>query len=278
MSNNTNCKHESVAPANLLGRLSESQAGPGRHKCGVCAYSDGFALAGKKKFSSYIKYTEYLEQYPSNFYRCSHGNVAPSRLLEKLPDGQGGPARHKCVTCAFKIGFEVGLTNVDLSKMTLEVTPVPNYPLEELTSRKFKPLGARTKNDERNAFLGDLGEKAVILHEQTDLKRQGYETLAAKVEQVSATEGDHLGYDVLSYYPSGEEKWIEVKTTTGSQTTKFHISENQIQRSESNPDKFWLYRLYDFNPELTAASMFMIHGALREKLNLYPTNYKALPK
>lgn len=278
MINNTNCKHESVAPANFLEKLSDSQAGPGRHKCGVCAYSDGFALAGLKNFLSYSEYSEHLEQYQSNFYKCKHGSIAPTRLLEELPDGQGGLTRHKCVTCAFKIGFELGLSDLDPSQLTVTETAVPNQPFEELILRDISVKVGRLKNDERNVLLGDLGEKAVMEFERRTLKQQGYTHLAEKVEQVSATVGDHLGFDVLSYNSAGDEKWIEVKTTTGHQNTKFHISENQIQRSESNPDKFWLYRLYDFNPELNATFMFKLNGNLRNKLHLYPTNYRALPK
>jgi len=273
MQNNTNCQHDSIAPFNLLGRLNESQAGPGRHKCGVCAYSHGFSLGGSKRYKTYLAYVGEL----SDAYNCKHGSLAPKRLLQALSDSQGGPSRHKCVTCAFKLGFEVALTDVDLSKINIIDTPVPNYPLETLVNTMPTSSGNRMENDERNAFLGDLGEKAVITYEKKLLIEEGFNSLADKVEQVSATIGDHLGYDVLSYYPSGDEKWIEVKTTTGAQSTKFHISENQIKRSENDPSKFWLYRLYDFNPELAATSMYRLQGNLRDQLNLYPTNYRALP-
>lgn len=35
------CSHGSVAPASILTKLIDSQAGPGRHKCVVCAYEEG---------------------------------------------------------------------------------------------------------------------------------------------------------------------------------------------------------------------------------------------
>ena len=37
--------------------------------------------------------------------------------------------------------------------------------------------------------------------------------LAARVDRVSETRGDGLGYDVLSFETSGRERLIEVKTT-----------------------------------------------------------------
>lgn len=39
---------------------------------------------------------------------CKHGKTIPGKLIEKLPDNQGGPGRHKCVTCAYEAGVRTG--------------------------------------------------------------------------------------------------------------------------------------------------------------------------
>lgn len=39
------CKHGFRAPLDMLAGLPESQAGPGRHKCCICAYRQGFDRA-----------------------------------------------------------------------------------------------------------------------------------------------------------------------------------------------------------------------------------------
>lgn len=272
--NNSDCKHASTAPADLLKRLSESQGGPGRHKCGVCAYSRGFELAGSRRFKSLKDYNSQKIE----FYECKHSRIAPVRLLKDLSDGQGGASRHKCVTCAFVLGFKAGLISVDPEDVVLTEVGAPSFPKQKSQVASTKNPNGQGGGGDLNVYLGDLGEKAVISYERKSLIDKGYEALAEKVEQVSATVGDHLGYDVLSFYPSGDEKWIEVKTTTKSEASQFHISENQIKCSENAGDKFWLYRLYDFNPEKGAASIYKLQGNLRCKLMLDPTNYKALPK
>jgi hypothetical protein len=40
---------------------------------------------------------------------CAHGRKAPPGILQTLHDNQGGRACHKCVLCAYDVGFEAGL-------------------------------------------------------------------------------------------------------------------------------------------------------------------------
>ena len=54
-----------------------------------------------------------------------------------------------------------------------------------------------------------------------------------------------MGYDIRSYnVDEKREMYIEVKTTTGSSTTPFYISENEIDKSRELKDKYYIYRLY----------------------------------
>jgi Domain of unknown function (DUF3883) len=39
---------------------------------------------------------------------CKHGSTAPSRILNRLHQGQEGPQRHKCTECAFEAGYSFG--------------------------------------------------------------------------------------------------------------------------------------------------------------------------
>jgi hypothetical protein len=52
----------------------------------------------------------------------------------------------------------------------------------------------------------------------------GLDSLAAKVEHVSRTRGDGLGFDVLSFDEQGKERYIEVKTTAFAKETPFFVS------------------------------------------------------
>jgi len=40
----------------------------------------------------------------ANSGSCTHGNAAPSSLVETLPESQAGLGRHKCTICAYAIG------------------------------------------------------------------------------------------------------------------------------------------------------------------------------
>ena len=141
----------------------------------------------------------------------------------------------------------IGNSKFDFNDFNIQLKPVPNMPINEIGESVRIKFRTKTNNRTiirriRNERIGDLGEKAIITREVSILKLAGRSDLAAKVEQVSKTVGDHAGYDVLSFDKFGKERWIEVKTTTGSQTAKFHISENQISTSEENPDLFELHR------------------------------------
>lgn len=69
------------------------------------------------------------------------------------------------------------------------------------------------EREARNRALGAAGEAFVISYEQTRLALAGYERLAASIEHTSRVRGDRAGYDIRSFETSGEERWIEVKTT-----------------------------------------------------------------
>jgi hypothetical protein len=55
------------------------------------------------------------------------------------------------------------------------------------------------ERDAANRHLGGLGEEFVVLLERHRLRAVGRDDLAGKVERVSQTTGDGLGFDVLSF-------------------------------------------------------------------------------
>lgn len=93
-----NCNHGNPyrsAPDSVIAALPECQAGTGRHKCAICAYNEGLAVAAGKKFSGGPE-------------SCSHDEHAPKDMLTALPDDQSEPHRHKCAYTAYRIGLETG--------------------------------------------------------------------------------------------------------------------------------------------------------------------------
>jgi len=77
--------------------------------------------------------------------------------------------------------------------------------------------------------VGEAGEKHVVSSEKKRLQRLGRPDLASKVQRVSESHGDGLGYDVISYTKEGIPKFIEVKATKGTRISEFFISRNELE-------------------------------------------------
>ncbi len=124
----------------------------------------------------------------------------------------------------------------------------------------------------RNASLGKAGEEFVMAYEQRRLHDAGKKMLANKVEHVSLTQGDGLGFDVQSFDIDGRERFIEVKTTAWGKETPFFISRNELTFSNENRDQFHLYRVFDFRK---SPHLFDLHGAVENHCLLDPITYVA---
>lgn len=125
---------------------------------------------------------------------------------------------------------------------------------------------------ENNTELGKKGEDVVVEYEKNRLILEGREDLATKVFTTREIAGNAERFDVLSFDKDGNEKYIEVKTTKGGLNNVFHISENEIEFSEQYQDRYYLYRVYNFNIKSMSGNLKIIKGAIkREKLQA--TNY-----
>lgn len=135
--------------------------------------------------------------------------------------------------------------------------------------RKFDPA----ERDARNRLLGERGEERVLHSERARLRAADRDDLARKVEWTSKERGDGAGYDILSFdAPTGRERLLEVKTTSGHSTTPFWITENERLLSAERPDVFRLVRVYDFTKEPRA---FEIVPPLEDSVVLKATSYRA---
>lgn len=124
----------------------------------------------------------------------------------------------------------------------------------------------------KNTELGIKGEDVVIEYEKARLIIEGREDLADKVVATREIAGNAERFDILSYEKNGDEKYIEVKTTKGGLNNIFHISENEVEFSEQYKEKYYLYRVYNFNIKTMSGDLRIVKGAInREKLQA--TNY-----
>ena len=139
--------------------------------------------------------------------------------------------------------------------------------LERLV-RKFNPV----ERDFRNRKLGRDGEELVFHFELEQLRQFERPDLAKKVRWVSEEDGDGAGYDILSFDANGNERFLEVKTTVGSEITPFYITRNELLLSSERPDAFRLCRVFEFS---TQPRMFELVPPLKDHVRLSPLSYEA---
>jgi hypothetical protein len=130
---------------------------------------------------------------------------------------------------------------VETPPMLLPVTP-RREDIERLV-RKFNPV----ERDFRNRKLGRDGEELVFQFERERLKQLDRSDLSKKIRWISEEDGDGAGYDILSFDQNGKERFLEVKTTVGSDTTPFYITRNELSLSSEQPEAFRLCRVFDFS-------------------------------
>lgn len=155
--------------------------------------------------------------------------------------------------------------------------PAPRTSRVRETSGDYAPRFSPAKRDylaqeARNRSLGRAGELFVVELEARRLHVAGKKVLSERVEHVAATRGDGMGYDVLSFEEDGSERLIEVKTTAFGELTPFFVSRNELARSETDAERYHLYRVFDFR---NRARLFQLPGAITASCTLEPTTYLA---
>jgi hypothetical protein len=134
--------------------------------------------------------------------------------------------------------------------------------------RKFNPV----ERDFRNRKLGRDGEELVFQFEREKLERLDRLDLAKKIRWISEEDGDGAGYDILSFDEKGRERFLEVKTTVGSDLTPFYITRNELSLSSERPEAFRLCRVFDFS---IRPKMFELAPPLANFVHLSPLSYEA---
>ena len=126
--------------------------------------------------------------------------------------------------------------------------------------------------ESRNRSLGNAGEEFAVRYERARLIHAGRENLADRVEQVSITQGDHLGFDVRYYEVGGLDRLIEVKTTGYGKEVPFYLTRNELRVSREHRDEYHLYRIFRFRSD---PKLFSLKGALDDVCLLDPIQYQA---
>jgi hypothetical protein len=108
------------------------------------------------------------------------------------------------------------------------------------------------------------------------LTEAGRPDLAEKVRHVPVVEGDGAGYDILSYFPDGRPKFVEVKTTSHGKAADFWISPVEVAFSAAHASAYELCRVFDFDPATRTGGCCSVFGDIRDFFALTPTEYRAV--
>jgi hypothetical protein len=209
---------------------------------------DGYKPARNFQRSLVTSVQAYLEMNPSLFTAMTH---ATDSAPDHLP----------------------GLDNWErVFEAPPEDTPTLEEPSEPWRLREGKRIDF-VRRDAANHRLGRLGEQYAVELERQRLLGYGRDDLAKKVEWVSDTSGDGLGFDVLSFDEVDESKrLIEVKTTTMGKYFPFFVTSNEVRCSEAMARQYHLYRLFRFSHR---PRLYVLHGALSELCRLEPIAFRA---
>lgn len=152
-------------------------------------------------------------------------------------------------------------------------------PTDALFASTRRPLALHTDFvalEAANRTLGAHGEELIVDRERQVLRGAGRSDLANRVEHVSLTMGDGLGYDISSFEPSGKPRLIEVKTTRRAEHWPMFVSRNEVEVSRDRAEHFVLSRVFHFaNPKV---GLYELPGAIEDTCILEPDSYRALPR
>ena len=162
------------------------------------------------------------------------------------------------------------------------IVPAPTRDLERRSWReRRKPIRTARRGinylerEARNSSLGRAGEEFVAGVEARRLWNLGRKTLAERIEHVSDSQGDGLGYDIRSFEEDGRERLIEVKTTRFGIMTPFFLSRNEVEVSAEEHARYHLFRVFSFRSE--SPRLYTLPGSLRQTCLLEPVEYSASP-
>lgn len=162
---------------------------------------------------------------------------------------------------------------VDNSAETLKIDTIAG----DFISLEDKPSNRRSGKADyelisrNNAALGERGEFIVMKHEKRKLK----DSHIKKVPEQVSKKDDSCGYDIKSFDNSGEEIFIEVKTTNSLPNDfRIFITSNEFETARELGNKYHLYVV--FNPNSSNPKIYDMGNPFIEegKAKLIPVTYK----
>lgn len=171
------------------------------------------------------------------------------------------------------------MEDVAVPRMDVSWNVIAPPVVAEFSSRQSAPRVLHTdfaRLEEANRSLGAAGESLVLRREKEALRGAGRPDLADRVEHVSRTRGDGLGYDIASFTAGGAPRLIEVKSTRRGATWPMIVSRNEVRVSRELEDRFVLARVFHFAEP--TVGLYELPGAIEDTCALEPESYRAVPR
>ena len=154
--------------------------------------------------------------------------------------------------------------------------------------RKYNNIEERKKNNRTSkpdyiaeeiikTKQGELNEKVIYEMELQKLMELEAEEEVRRMQEFFENRKDNEGYDILSFEVDEEgnliEKYIEVKSTKGPESTPIDITSNEIEFAKQHLDNYFIYRIFNSNNKNRSCKILSGKN-LFSKYSLIPTAYK----
>ncbi len=194
-------------------------------------FPEGYEFQAFFERSSVADYLSNIESIHAGQYR---GETFLGRKVPPIQTGSAIPSSGTdlILTTARSLSLK------KVSKKLIETVEKGKLPRSKKTRVSAKTFAEIKRTCEEN---GRLGEEFVFDFERSTLTRRGHPDLASKVQWVSET-SVFEGYDILSFWPDGRKKYIEVKSTSGEGNV-FDISANEWNVGLKFKDDYFVYRV-----------------------------------
>ncbi len=167
----------------------------------------------------------------------------------------------------------------DIQKISFTKLKLESLDPEPSKSKSDKPsYFDEEKNlagQKRNRRTGAKGENLVLEMEIFNLKKAGREDLIGNVKIVS--ENMSLGYDILSFEPNGDEKYIEVKSSLTSGHSSFYLTANELEKS-GRLKNYYLYVVHGIDTQEPSIKYIKHPQFHSNEFRLHPRQYLVLYK
>ncbi len=216
----------------------------------------------KEKDSVMSKWTiyEFSKFLYESFGRPSRKEDAPNELKEYLESKKDYPK----------------IKEVKAEFINLNITP-ENIQYEQKGRKPIRKTIDFEKENRIHKLLGNRGEEIVFNLEKEYFNSIGKKGLSQKVEWVSRYD-DSLGYDIKSFEEDGQEKYIEVKSTSQfpDSNANFLISSNQYSEAKK-VENYYFYIV--FNAKSKQPRVWKIKNPLQYEnkgLTFIPISYRVI--